>query len=527
MRVVAVKVMHDGLGDDAEFARKFDREAKAAATLTNPHVVGVFDQGVDQMRPYIVMEFVQGCTLRHVISRQAPLPPMAALDLMESIASALASAHEAGLVHRDVKPENVLIGDRGQVKVADFGLARAVSSQTATATQGLLIGTVSYLPPELVTCGRADSRSDVYSAGVVLFELLTGQKPHTGETPIQVAYSHVHSDIPAPSTLLAGNDPRSMDSRRIIPPYLDALVVACTRRRPEERPLDGRDLLRLVRKARRALSQGILDDPALTEAMTRSLRTAPAAPVARDEDTAPVGLAEAIDRLGAPTPQAGHQQAPTPAGGVPQGASPAHRSTPTYPAPTPGATPWQPPAQPTAPRVPQQPVVRNQRSANMSGRQYPQQTSGQRPPAQSSGARSSGAQWSAAQRTGAPWPGAQRPSMPRPEQYSRRPAAARTRPVAPQPTAGRRPIGQPVHPYPPRSRSGSRQAVGTAERRRHQLAVRRRRLVIGIIALSLVLLWMLGHGALDGNGFEASASLAGLTHPVAGAASGASQLAPG
>jgi len=282
-RTVAVKVMHDGLGDDAEFARKFDREARSAATLSNPHVVSVFDQGIENGRPYIVMEFVQGCTLRHLVTREAPLPPLRALDVMESVVSALATAHEAGLVHRDVKPENVLISDRGQIKVADFGLARAITSQTATATQGLLIGTVSYLPPELVTSGRADARSDVYSAGVVLFEMLTGKKPHAGETPIQVAYSHVHNDIPAPSTLLAGNDPRSMDSRRIIPPYLDELVRACTRRQPDERPRDGRELLQLVRVARRALGHGILDDPKLTAQMGSSMAALAGLTVRPDE----------------------------------------------------------------------------------------------------------------------------------------------------------------------------------------------------------------------------------------------------
>lgn len=271
-RTVAVKVMHDGLGDDHDFARKFDREARAAARLTHSHVVGVFDQGHDAGRPYIVMEYIQGCTLRHVITREGPLSPLRALDLMEPVISALASAHEAGLVHRDVKPENVLISDRGEIKVADFGLARALTGQTATATQGLLIGTVSYLPPELVVSGLADTRSDVYSAGVVLFELLTGKKPHTGDTPIQVAYSHVHNNIPAPSTLLA----RSNDSRRIIPPYLDALVLACTRRDPSDRPADGRAMLDLLRRARRALAQGIMDDPALTAQMSASMRTRPA-----------------------------------------------------------------------------------------------------------------------------------------------------------------------------------------------------------------------------------------------------------
>ena len=193
-RTVAVKVMHVGLGDDAEFARKFDREARAAARLAHPNVVAVFDQGSDLIeghssRPYIVMEHIDGYTLRDVINREAPMLPLRALEVIEPVLAALAAAHDAGLVHRDVKPENVLISDRGQIKVADFGLAKAISSQTSTATQGLLIGTVSYLPPELVVSGQADARSDVYSTGVVLFELLTGRKPHTGDTPIQVAYA--------------------------------------------------------------------------------------------------------------------------------------------------------------------------------------------------------------------------------------------------------------------------------------------------------------------------------------------------
>ena len=159
-RTVAVKVMHVGLGDEAEFARKFDREARAAAKLSHPNVVSVFDQGQDlegpNSRPYIVMEYVPGQTLRDVLNREAPMTPSRALEIMEPVLAALAVAHDAGLVHRDVKPENVLISDRGRIKVADFGLAKAVSSQTNTATQGLLIGTVSYLPPELVMAGRAD-----------------------------------------------------------------------------------------------------------------------------------------------------------------------------------------------------------------------------------------------------------------------------------------------------------------------------------------------------------------------------------
>ena len=266
-RTVAVKVMHVGLGDDAEFARKFDREARAVAKLSHPNVVSVFDQGRDiegsNSRPYIVMEYVAGQTLRDVLNREAPMAPSRALEIMEPVFAALAVAHDAGLVHRDVKPENVLISERGQIKVADFGLAKAISSQTSTATQGLLIGTVSYLPPELVMSGKADARSDVYSAGVVLFELMTGRKPHTGETPIQIAYAHVHRDVPPPSTL---------PTRGPIPPYVDALVTRATARDANLRQPDAKVLLGQVRRARIALQRGLRDDPQLT----RELRTAPA-----------------------------------------------------------------------------------------------------------------------------------------------------------------------------------------------------------------------------------------------------------
>jgi eukaryotic-like serine/threonine-protein kinase len=267
-RIVAVKVMHVGLGDDAEFARKFDREARAAARLSHPCVVSVFDQGTDDGRPYIVMEYVEGPTLRDVINREAPLPPLRALELIEPVLSALAAAHEAGLIHRDVKPENVLITPRGQLKVADFGLAKAITSQTSTATQGLLIGTVSYLPPELVMSGKADARSDVYSAGIVLFELLTGRKPHQGDTPIQVAYAHVHKDVPPPSAFRTAGP---------IPPYLDALIARATARDPDLRPRDAKIMLSQVRRVRTALRDGVMDDPELTQDLSGVLAVRAAA----------------------------------------------------------------------------------------------------------------------------------------------------------------------------------------------------------------------------------------------------------
>ncbi|HET8914990.1 MAG TPA: protein kinase, partial [Propionibacteriaceae bacterium] len=265
-RTVAVKVMHVGLGDEAEFARKFDREARAAAKLSHPNVVSVFDQGQDlggpNSRPYIVMEYVEGQTLRDVLNREAPLPAARALEIIEPVLAALAAAHDAGLVHRDVKPENVLISDRGRIKVADFGLAKAVSSQTSTATQGLLIGTVSYIPPELVVSGMADARSDVYSTGVVLFELLTGRKPHNGDTPIQIAYAHVHRDVPPPSVGPTAGP---------IPPYVDALVTQATARDASLRQPDAKVLLAQGRRARIAIQRGLRDDPELS----RELRIAP------------------------------------------------------------------------------------------------------------------------------------------------------------------------------------------------------------------------------------------------------------
>lgn len=270
-RTVAVKVMHVGLGDDEDFTRKFDREARAAAKLSHPNVVSVFDQGVDRSgsadingRPYIVMEYVEGRTLRslmrseHIGPSRGGMDPIRALTLMEAVLCALAAAHECGLVHRDIKPENVLISDRNhQVKVADFGLAKAVTAQTSTATAGLLIGTVSYLPPELVTTGKATLRSDVYSAGVVLYELLTGHKPHTGDTPIQVAYAHVHNDVPAPSELAPD-----------IPDYLDALVQHATARDPYDRPADARVMLHELRAVRAKLRSGATADSELTEVLS-------------------------------------------------------------------------------------------------------------------------------------------------------------------------------------------------------------------------------------------------------------------
>ncbi len=278
-RTVAIKVMHPGLGDDDDFAARFVREARAAARLSHPHVVAVHDQGTDGEVVFLAMELVRGHTLRDTIARESPLPPARALALLEQVLSALSAAHRAGLVHRDVKPENVLITTDGRVKVADFGLAKAVSAETQhTATGGVLIGTVSYLAPELVLGARADARADVYAAGVLLYELLTGRKPHAGETPIQVAYKHVHADVPAPSALVPG-----------VAPYVDALVARATARDRDQRPADAAVLLHHLRRVAVALAEGLDDDPELTDDLRpRPAGTPEAGPLL--EPTAPYQL---------------------------------------------------------------------------------------------------------------------------------------------------------------------------------------------------------------------------------------------
>lgn len=279
-RVVAVKVMHEPLADDATFVGRFEREARSAAKLSHPNAVAVFDQGEDQGTLFLVMEYVPGVTLRDLIRREAPLPPSLALRVIESVLAALSAAHNIGIVHRDIKPENVLLAtgditrmDPTRTKVADFGLARAVNAETQhTATGGVIIGTVSYLAPELLVNANSDERVDVYATGVLLYELLTGKKPHQADNPIQVAYKHVHEDIGKPSAEVRG-----------IPPYLDALVARATTRDVDQRPADAGVLLHHVQRVRQAIDAGVIDDPELTA----DLLPNSASP---DEDTAAEGI---------------------------------------------------------------------------------------------------------------------------------------------------------------------------------------------------------------------------------------------
>ena len=238
---VALNVMHADLARDEEFVNRFIGEAKAVARLSHPNVVQVFDQGRDGPYLYLAMEFLPGRTLRNLLDERGWFPPREALAIMVPLLSGLAAAHTAGIVHRDVKPENVLVAPDGHLNVGDFGLARALTMSGQTRT-GLIIGTVAYLAPEQVTGTGADARTDIYAAGIVLFELLTGTKPHTGESPLSVAYKHVNEAIPAPSRLAGG-----------ISPEVDQLVLQATSRDPRGRPSDAGEFLRSVHDVMRTL----------------------------------------------------------------------------------------------------------------------------------------------------------------------------------------------------------------------------------------------------------------------------------
>ncbi len=273
-REVALKVMHPHLAEGtagADFVSRFRREARAAARLTHPGLVGVYDQGLDGETSYLTMEYIDGTNLRRHLAERGSLAVDEALDVVEHVLDALAAAHRAGLVHRDVKPENVLIASDGRIKLADFGLARAVTEVTATTT-GTVLGTVAYLAPELVTHGASDARTDVYAVGVLLFEMLTGVQPFVGETPIQVAFQHVHSDIPAPS-----------DRVEWLPVEIDELVRSLAARDPQDRPADAAAALSYLRRTRAALD----DETLARRADVAPTVVLPAATDPGDEDGEP------------------------------------------------------------------------------------------------------------------------------------------------------------------------------------------------------------------------------------------------
>jgi serine/threonine-protein kinase len=229
-RPVALKIMDSRYAGDHQFLTRFQREARAVARLKDPGLVAVYDQGIEGQHPYLVMELIEGGTLRELLRERGPMPPHAVAAVLAPVLSGLAVAHAAGLVHRDVKPENVLISDDGEVKIADFGLVRAVAEAKITSSS-VILGTAAYLSPEQVSTGDADPRSDVYSVGVLAYELLTGDTPFTGDTALAVAYQRMDHDVPAPSTVISG-----------VPMQFDMLVLRATARDPARRYADGHDM---------------------------------------------------------------------------------------------------------------------------------------------------------------------------------------------------------------------------------------------------------------------------------------------
>ena len=249
-RPVAIKVMHAHLAEDEDFTRRFIQEARSAARLAHPNIVNVFDQGQEGALTYIVMEYLPGITLRELLHDFGALTAPQTLDIVSAVLHGLDAAHTAGIVHRDLKPENVLLADDGRIKIADFGLARASTHNTATSQA--LLGTVAYLSPELIARGEADLRSDIYALGIMIFEMLTGEQPYQGDQAITVAYQHSHDTVPAPSSKKPG-----------VPAAWDELVTWCTQHSPDDRPPHARAVLEHVRSLK-----GLQEDSSPTPTQT-------------------------------------------------------------------------------------------------------------------------------------------------------------------------------------------------------------------------------------------------------------------
>lgn len=272
-REVALKIIHPHLATDKSFVEKFRREAKMAASLSHPNLVNVFDQGTDNEIIFLVMEFVPGINLRDALNDFGALTPDRALEILEPLTAGLSAAHSAGVLHRDLKPENVFLSDNGTVKLGDFGLAREISSHTQT---GSVVGTAAYLSPELVLRGQADARSDIYSLGVMAFEMLTGKQPYDGDQAVQIAYQHANSNIPSPSSV-----------NPAIPELLDEIVLWATARNPNDRPSSAKELLPIISRARTDIKKGLtttFEDIGLTRTNT-------------EEFVAPAGATEVIGEL--------------------------------------------------------------------------------------------------------------------------------------------------------------------------------------------------------------------------------------
>ena len=244
-RPVALKVMHPHLADSDAFVERFRREARSAARIVHPGVVSVFDQGVVTGQGFLVMELIDGTNLRQLLRAQGAFTIPQALRYPTDTLEALRAAHRVGVIHRDIKPENILVPSDGPAKVTDFGLARAASEVSMSST-GNMLGTVAYIAPEIATTAEADARSDIYSVGIMLYEMLTGAVPWAGESPLQIASHHVSDDVPSPSA-----------AQPWIPREIDDLVAALTAREPANRPADASDAIDLVARAAAAIPSNL------------------------------------------------------------------------------------------------------------------------------------------------------------------------------------------------------------------------------------------------------------------------------
>lgn len=264
-RTVAIKVIHRHLSQDDSFRQKFFREAQLAARVAHPNLVNVFDQGSVDEIDYIVMEFVEGITLRDALKSHSAISGTEALSVITAVLAGLATAHAAGILHRDIKPENILLADDGRIKLSDFGLARDIGNQTDT---GSLVGTVAYLSPELIRRGQALASSDIYAIGIVLYEMLTGAQPYLGKDAMQIAFQHATNRILAPSSV---NPEVSQE--------LDAIVLWCTEPEALQRPQSAGELLAAIEKGAIAQARSISQARPIEQA--RSIAKSPSQDLAQ------------------------------------------------------------------------------------------------------------------------------------------------------------------------------------------------------------------------------------------------------
>lgn len=269
-RNVAIKILRDEFINDEEFVKKFRRESQAAASLSHPNIVNVYDVGVEDINGnsiyYIVMEYIKGKTLKEIIRGKGKLPLDETLDYSIQIAEALEHAHKNHIVHRDIKPHNIMVTEDGRVKVTDFGIARAATASTVTNTSNV-IGSVHYFSPEQARGGYTDEKSDIYSLGIVIYEMITGKVPYEGDSPISVALKHIQDEI---------IPPRELDNT--IPFSLQNIIMKCVKKSQLDRYNSASELLRDLRKVKYSSSDNNIEDTALIESPTQII------PTINDED---------------------------------------------------------------------------------------------------------------------------------------------------------------------------------------------------------------------------------------------------